>query len=335
MRVVCESAFSESVPVESGVPQGTVLGPLLFLCHINDLPDSVKSQVRLFADDCLLYRVIRSVRDSEILQRDLASLERWAEDWGMRFNAKKCYVMSIAGLHSRKTQYMYDLCQHTLQNVPNNPYLGVQLSDDLKWSTHISKATNKASAVLGFLRRNLKHCPQDCKKLAYISLVRSTLEYACIVWDPYLVKDVNMLENIQRKAARFILNDYTSKSTGCVTNMLKTLDLPDLVHRRAQNRITYFYKIVKGLVPAIDASLYLTECKPKRKIIAKTFEGYVSKNIVKQSERNNSKCFEAEICKSVQYKNSFFRKTVCDWNSLSDDIINAETVDIFKSKLLS
>ena len=90
MRVVVEGDHSESVYVESGVPQGTVLGPLLFLCHINDLPDSVSSTV-----DCVLYRTIKCMDDHLKLQQDLASLEKWAENWGMRFNAKKCYVMSI------------------------------------------------------------------------------------------------------------------------------------------------------------------------------------------------------------------------------------------------
>jgi hypothetical protein len=78
-----------------GVPQGTVLGPILFLCHINDLPDSVKSSVRLFADDCLLYRETNTQGDHDILQQDLTDLESWAEKWGMRFNAKKCYILSM------------------------------------------------------------------------------------------------------------------------------------------------------------------------------------------------------------------------------------------------
>ena len=133
MRVVCEGAYSKYAPVDSGVPQGTVLGPILFLCHINDLPDCVKSQVRLFADDCLLYRSINSESDCQILQDDLRSLEKWALDWGMKFNPRKCYVMSISG-HKRRKQvdFYYDLCNHILEKVQNNPYLGVQFSADLK-----------------------------------------------------------------------------------------------------------------------------------------------------------------------------------------------------------
>ena len=93
MRVVVGGEYSRCATVDSGVPQGTVLGPLLFLCHINDLPDCVKSQVRLFADDCLLYRTIKSQKDHLILQNDLSELDKWAKSWGMRFNAKKCYIL--------------------------------------------------------------------------------------------------------------------------------------------------------------------------------------------------------------------------------------------------
>ena len=125
--------------VDSGVPQGTVLGPILFLCHINDLPDALKSQVRLFADDCLLYRPINSQKDHDILQQDLKNLETWAENWGMRFNAKKCYILSI----KQKSITLYSLNGHILEQVKNNPYLGIQISEDMKWSTHINNTAKK------------------------------------------------------------------------------------------------------------------------------------------------------------------------------------------------
>ena len=128
MRVVIDGEESEAVLVDSGVPQGTVLGPLLFLCHINDLPDSVKSTVRLFADDCLLYRQIKSREDHISLQYDLQNLETWAKTWGMRFNAKKCYIMSI----NNKSTHFYQLDGHILQQVPVNPYLGVTISERLE-----------------------------------------------------------------------------------------------------------------------------------------------------------------------------------------------------------
>ena len=128
MRVICEGAQSSDAKVGSGVPQGTVLGPLLFLCHINDLPERVKSKVRLFADDCLLYRQIRTDKDKAALQEDLLSLEKWAEECGMRFNAKKCYIMHISPKRKKHT-HMYSLSGHILESVHDNPYLGLQISD--------------------------------------------------------------------------------------------------------------------------------------------------------------------------------------------------------------
>ena len=133
MRVTLEGESSQQVTVDSGVPQGTVLGPILFLCHIYDLPNAVKSSVRLFADDCLLYSEINSQNDHNKLQKDLENLEKWAENWGMRFNATKCYIMSI----KKKTHKFYQLGGHILEQVDSNPYPGLQISEDLKWSTHI------------------------------------------------------------------------------------------------------------------------------------------------------------------------------------------------------
>jgi hypothetical protein len=175
---------SSDVHVVSGVPQGTVLGPLLFLCHINGLPESVSSQVRLFADDCLLYRTIKTHKDHITLQNDLNNLEKWASTWGMRLNVTKCYILSV----KKSTTYFYRLNNNILKEVENNPYLGLSTSNDLKWTNHINNICKKASSTVEFIRRNLKHSPAKCRRTAYISLVRSTLEYGAIIWDPYLVR---------------------------------------------------------------------------------------------------------------------------------------------------
>ena len=124
MRVVVEGEHSDNAHVDSGVPQGTALGPLPFLCHINDLPECVKSQVRLFADDCLLYREIKSQQDHQTLQEDLKSLELWADKWGMKFNTNKCYIMSMR----QKSSYFYQLDQQIREQVKTNPYLGLKMT---------------------------------------------------------------------------------------------------------------------------------------------------------------------------------------------------------------
>ena len=210
----------------------------------------------------LLYRPIKTMEDHIAFQRDLQSLETWAKTWGMRFSAKKCYIMSI----NSKSSQCYELDSHILQQVPENPYLGETLSEDLKWSSHISKISKKANCTLGFLKRNLKHCPQECTMTAYLSLIRSTLEYSSVIWDPHLQKDIDKLEKIQRQAARFISGDYSSRDHGCVTQMLTGLRLPPLQDRRKANHLAFFYKVVEGLVPALQCHDYLTPVRGKRQI---------------------------------------------------------------------
>ena len=120
-------------------PQGTVLGPLMFICHINELFDSVQSQVRLFADECLLYRQIESPKDHELLKNDTRELEKWVSRWGMRFNAKKCYVISIRNTSS----HFYELDNTILKQAASNPYLRITLSEYLKWCKHIQNIMKK------------------------------------------------------------------------------------------------------------------------------------------------------------------------------------------------
>ena len=112
-------------------------------------------------------------------------------------------------INNRSTHF-YSLNNHILEQVEENPYIGLTLTENLKWSSHITKITKKANSTIGSLFRNLKSCPQDCWKSAYISLVRSVLDYGTIIWDPYLSRDIEKLERVQRKAERFITGDYHS-----------------------------------------------------------------------------------------------------------------------------
>ena len=331
MRVVLEGEASEEVPVASGVPQGTVLGPILFLCHINDLTQCVNSQVRLFADDCLLYRPIDTFQDHLILQKDLSSLEKWASLWGMKFNAKKCYILRI---RNKMNYLFYKLDNSILQQVTDNPYLGLQISQDLKWNTHICNISKKANSTLGFLQRNLKHCPKSCRLTAYLSLVRSTLEYGSIVWDSHYRTDIDRLERIQSKAARFINQDFHSRETGCVSAMLRDLGLPSLQERRRQLRLIFMFKVVEGLVPAVPADKFFTQKKTnKRQIKPKIFKDCVTKNIVDKSAHMNSRPYEVPSSKTDQYRYSYFVRTVEDWNHLENSTVIAASPEIFKNKL--
>ena len=264
-KVVLEGKSSSSAPVLSGVPQGSVLGPILFLIYINDLPEYVSnSTVRLFADDTLLYLTIHNSLDCIKLQEDLNSLERWESDWQMSFDPVKCEVIHIT-TKKKPIIHKYTLHGHTLSSVPQIKYLGVNISQDLKWNSHINSVSSKANQTLGFLKRNLKINSQSIKEKAYKSIVRPKLEYCNTVWDPKCIKNpkegdktnhrlVYQIEMVQRRAARWVTGRY--HNTSSVSDMLRSLDWRSLEQRRVDSRLTILYKIRNHLV-AIDENSYL------------------------------------------------------------------------------
>ena len=175
---MCDSKHSNPAQVTSGVPQGTVLGPLLFLLYVNDLPDKLKSSIRLFADDALLYGVISNEDDGDQLQQDLKQLEVWQNKWQMSFNRSKCKTICISTKRV-PPQRKHVFCGVELEQVESISYLGVILNDNLKWSKHVQSTSSKASKVLGLMKRNLWHCPRKVKETAYMAIIRPKLEYAC------------------------------------------------------------------------------------------------------------------------------------------------------------
>ena len=155
-KVVIEGSSSSSAPVLSGVPQGSVFGPALFLININDLPQYVSNRtVRVFADDTLMCLTIHNSSDCTKLQEDLNNLERWESDWQMSFHPEKCEVIHIT-TKKKPILHNYTLHGHTLSSVPQIKYLGVHISHDLKWNAHINSISSKANQTLGFLKRNLR-----------------------------------------------------------------------------------------------------------------------------------------------------------------------------------
>ena len=242
-----------------GCPKGQSWS-LLFLLHINDLPSVVDSQVRLFADNCFVYRPIRSEADQVPLQRDLSALELWGDTWDMHFNAIKCNIMRISR-SSNPLTCMYSLCNHVLSEVDTAKYIGINLSSELSWSTHVSCVVSKANSTLGFLRRNLRKCPSKIKETAYLSLVRSTLEYAATILDPYYVRDIDSLEQVQRRAAPFTAGDYHTISS--VTAMLAELGWKRLEDCWKDLRLALLYKIVHGHVAVLVDALDLEPPDPR------------------------------------------------------------------------
>lgn len=230
------SSFSE---VRSGVPQGSVLGPLLFLIYINDLPSKLCSNIHLFADDCVIFRKINNSDDIRILQSDLTAVSNWCQTWLMELNINKCKVMHVS--RNPKHQSTYYLNNIALELVTSYKYLGVHITTNLSWSTHIEHIINNANSMLGYLRRNFSRAPSSLKLSLYKSLIRPKLEYAASVWDPSQENLIASLELVQNNSARFILSNYNR--TASISSMKSSLSLPSLSSRRKLFRLTMLHKI--------------------------------------------------------------------------------------------
>ena len=307
-RVVVDGESSETAPVTSGVPQGSVLGPILFLTFINDMPDCVQSRCRLFADDSIIYRSVNGDDDAAILQRDLDALHKWETDWGMKFNPSKCHILHV----SRKKQpstHTYHLKGSVLETVRDATYLGVEISSDLSWHKQCNKVAAKGNKTLGFIKRNVRTSSQSTKEYAYNTLVRPTVEYSSSVWSPHQKDPKYTIERVQRRAARYVTRRY--ERTDSVTDMLQQLKWDTLEQRRLKARVTMGYRVVHRLVKISDAQLIPTTV----------------------CTRGHKQKFKQLPARTNYYKHTFFPSVIPLWNALPDTVASASSLDEFKAKL--
>ena len=198
-KVVLDGQASDPVPVLSRVPQGSVLGPVLFLIFINDLPDNIRSSVRLF---------VNSLTDCQILQEDLNSLAQWETDWQMKFNVAKCHSMRVTRhLPSNQIHFSYSLHQQTLEHVRSAKYLRLTITDDLEWGQHISEISCKATKTLGFLRRNLTLAPRHTKMTGF-GVLNLQFQY---IWDFFSIYEES---NISSSAELSMKKSFITSGPG-------------------------------------------------------------------------------------------------------------------------
>ena len=309
-RVVVEGECSDETPVTSGVPQGTVLGPLMFILYINDISADTSSSIRLFADDCVLYRVVSNTRDAEMLQGDLSQLCGWADTWQMDFNPIKCHVLSVT---RKKTPIRYPYCISgvELEHVSHHPYLGVEIAADLSWGPHLNQTIPKAQRSLNLLRHNLYGCSPQTKEMAYKALVRPVLEYASSAWDVFQANHVKRLESIQRKAARFVTNQHQCDVS--VTGLIDTLGWRPLQERRLEARLCMFYKSLHGLA-------------------ACPIPDYINP-IATATRASHNQQYSIPTARLDTYKYSYFPRTIKTWNLLPSPLVSAPSIDSFKNGL--
>ena len=171
--------------VRSGVPQGSVLGPLLFLIYINDIDRGICNNILKFADDTKLFGVAATGEDVRKLQADLNRMYSWSQEWLMLFNVKKCKVMHL-GYNNDMANY--EMNGNVLETVEEERDLGVIFQDNLKWDKQCAKVVHTANKILGMIRRNFVFLNKENFLLLYKSLVRPHLEYCIQVWCPHLKK---------------------------------------------------------------------------------------------------------------------------------------------------
>lgn len=299
-------------PVHSGVPQGSVLGPLLFLIYINDLPNCVSCNIHLFADDCVIFRDISNPNDISLLQQDLTAISEWCDTWLMNLNINKCKVLRISRSNTvpPSTYYLNDV---TLENVSSYKYLGLHITTQLTWSLHITSIINNANRMLGYLRRNFSSAPPSLKTLLYKSLVRSKLEYSASIWDPSAASLINAIELVQNNSARFITGNYSR--TASITAIKNTLALPTLASRRKISRLSLFHKLYYDL-PCLRGELLPPPT-------------YVSSRIDHQHKIGLSS-YRTNTC-----LHSFVPRTSAEWNHLPSDIVHIRDYSRFRTALCS
>jgi len=304
-RVMANGQYSSWTVVVSGVPQGSVLGPLLFLLFVNDIPDWIKTNIRMFADDTKIWTKLSCPEDAVKIQEDLDMLSDWSAAWLLKFNPLKCKLMHLR--HNMDTRYhiTQDNQKWDFQSVHLEKDLGVFTSSDLAVSHQCMEAASKAWRVLGMVRRQFKEL--DAQSFL---IIRPHLEYAIQAWSPYLRRDIDCLEKVQRRATKMVKGFYKLP----YETRLKRLKLTSPEKRRQRGDLIEAYKILtskEGVDPhcffTLDQNRYGTR-------------GHELKLYTRRSR--------------LELRRNFFsQRVVPHWNRLPESVVMAESVNIFKNRL--
>jgi hypothetical protein len=307
-KVVINGEESSWADVLSGVPQGSVIGPLLFVIYINDLPEEVHTTVKIFADDTKLFTDISRDQMAQELQNDIHRLDKWAEKWQLKFNADKCKVMHIG---QKNQQRSYDMKKRgemiELEKTIMEKDLGVNIDNQLKFSNHIEMQVNKGNKLLGLIRRSFTYLDRNSMLTMYKTLVRPLIEYGHAIIYPRYEKDKKLIEGVQRRATK-IIKELKDKE---YPDRLNALKLPSLQYRRDRGDMIETYKFTHG--------------------------NYTSTYPFINDEDNSRRGHSFKLKKGRFYTNvrkHFFSERVVNlWNALPDQIVDAPTINTFKNRL--
>jgi hypothetical protein len=304
-RVCMTNECSDWADVTSGVPQGSVLGPLLFLMYINDIDEGVTNKLLKFADDTKLFGKVGTMEDIERLRADLVKLVKWSEEWLMLFNVDKCKVMHV-GHNNPKEQYT--MGEGVLQRICEELDLGVIVQDNLKCAGQCAKVVKTANRVLGMIKRTFGNFSRKVIVKLYKSLIRPRLEYAVQAWRPHLRKDIDLLEGVQRRVTRLVVG---AKGKG-YEDRLQMLGLKTLETRRLRGDLIEVFKILRG-IDNVDERLFFSRA-------------------ISHTRGHDLKLYK-QGCRLDCRKFCFSHRVVEVWNRLPDSAVACTSVNSFKHRI--
>ena len=291
--------------VTSGVPQGSVLGPLIFLIFIDDLDEAVRNSIlSKFADDSKLGGAAYQISLCENRQLNLNNMFDLGIENEMEFNIKKCKVIHVG---SANVKYQYKMNGENLESVDSHKDLGVIINNNLKVDSQCKEAYKKANMQLGFIARNFHFKSKDVIIPAYKSIVRPHLEYAIQAWTPYYEKDIDLLERIQHRATKLIPN-LRNKS---YPERLECLGLTTLKTRRLRGQLIQAFKIIKQF----------------DKVNPNYFFKFDENTVTRGNDLKLK--YKTRTYVTDPGKNFFTNSIVSNWNSLPNDVINSTSINMF------
>ena len=296
---------SNMAPVYSGVPQGSVLGPTLFIYYINDMPDILNSLIKIFADDTKIYASVDSISGKEELQDSIDRLQKWSEDWQIKFNSTKCKVLHIG---KNNPKYEYFMNGMKLEETTAEKDLGVVVDSNLTFDVHVNETVKKANRLCGMINTYVHLKKPFIMAPLFKTLVRPILEYGNCVWNSNLRKHVDLVEGVQRR--------YTKRIIG-LSNLeyyqrLEKLKLPSLEFRRLRGDCIELFKMTHDMY---DSSTISSLFSLNDRAITRGHAYKLTKNSVN----------------TTKYANFFPNKIINFWNNLPNHIVSASTVNRFKN----
>ena len=315
-RVVINGATSTWSDVLAGVPQGSVLGPVLFLIFINDIVDNIESDIRLFADDTSLSIIVESPEQAaNLLNRDIAKIMNWADRWLVTFNPDKTETLIVSLKTDRPFHPPLVMNGSILNDLNQHKHLGVTFTSDCSWHVHLEIITSKAKKRLAILRGLKYKLDRKSLQKLYFSYIRPIIEYADVIWDNCTQYEKDSLEKLNIEAMRII----TGATVSCKKELLyRECRWDSLQFRRKNHKLVQFHKMFHKTTPQ-----YLSSLVPPP---VSYFSEYPLRN--GHDLRNFT-------CKKSIYLNSFLPSTIDDWNHIPLEVRNNPSLSNFKMLIWS